>query len=254
VTQRGAIFKPETAAMILEVVRYLKNSGYIIDQPGRGGAFISPQTPIFVRNDSGEQVPAFACMQATGTVEDGGQNYIKIGKPVDTTGTAGAYLFNGVQPIDASGENRFGVAHDGPVVRALSNGSSATSGSRWQPVIGSWSIAPGGNIFAAIGGDDIASDVIRINATSGSGGDSRAAAIIKTGSGGIPERIGSIPGAASCSVYGIDGSGNLYDTTEDIAVYNLATTAVAANVYGQAKKESWTGKWVIDYEQCEEEA
>jgi hypothetical protein len=237
--------------MVIEVARYLRQSGFVVPQAGRAPRELQQATPIFVRNDSGEQVPAFACLQSTGTVESGGQNYIKIDKPVDTTGTSGAYLFNGVAPIEPGG---FGVAHDGPVVRALSNGSSATSGSRWQPVIGSWSIAPGGNIFAAIGGDDIASDVIRINATSGSGGDSRVAAIIKTGSGGIPERIGSIPGAASCSVYGIDGSGNLYDTTEDIAVYNLATTAVAANVYGQAKKESWTGKWVIDYEQCEEEA
>lgn len=164
-------FTPETAKIILDVVRYLRNSGYIIDQPGRGNQFIPPQAPIYIRNDTGEEIPPFACLQVTGTVDSGGQNYVTVDKPVDTTGEAGWYLFNGIAPI-ATGD--YGIGHDGPLVRMLTDGSTVTCGDSWQPQVDSFEVAPGGSIFSAVGEDDIETDVMRgfIVAAGGGGGDS----------------------------------------------------------------------------------
>lgn len=151
-------FKKETAETILAVVRYLKESGFVIDQPGRGQQFIPPQAPIYVRNDSGEEIPPFACMQTNGAVDAGGQNYIKVVKPVDDTGEAGKYLFNGIAPIETGG---YGIAHDGPLVRMLTDGSTITCGDSWQPDVGQWAVTTGGSLFTAAGADDIDTNVMR---------------------------------------------------------------------------------------------
>lgn len=157
-TKQVGVYDPATAKMVLEVVRYLRQSGYVITRPGRGDQNIAPPTPIYVRNDSGEAIPPFACMQTTGTVEAGGQNYITVDKPADTDGASGAYLFNGVAEIEIDG---YGVAHDGPVVRMLTDGSSVSSGQQWSPAVGEWAVEPGAGPFIAIGADDIGTNVMR---------------------------------------------------------------------------------------------
>ena len=159
-------FKKETAETILAVVRYLKESGYVIERPGRGQQFIPPQAPVYVRNESGEEIPAFACLQTTGTVDAGGQNYVKVDKPVDDTGTAGKYLFNGIAPIEIGG---YGIAHDGPLVRMLTDGTAVTCGDLWQPTIAAWTVNPGGELFTAAGADDIGTNVMRAFISSGGG-------------------------------------------------------------------------------------
>lgn len=156
--KRIGAYDTYTAKIVLDVVRYLRDSGFVIPQHGRGNQFIPPDAYIYVRNDSGEEVPAFACMQVTGTVESGGQNYIKVNKPTDTNGDDGRYLFNGVAPIEAGG---YGVAYDGPFVRMLTDGSSITVGDLWEPEIGQWTVTPGGTQFSAVGADDIKTDVMR---------------------------------------------------------------------------------------------
>lgn len=182
-------YKKETAEMILEVVRYLKDSGYVIQQPGRGQQMLMPpESPIFIRNDSDAVLPAFGCVQVTGTYEQGGQNYITVDKPVDNTGEAGRFLFNSRAPV-AVGE--FGVAHDGPLARMLTDGSAIVCGELWQPVVNSFLISPGGNQFSAIGGDDIATDVIRGLILGGGGG----------GGGTIQFTVDSIATAGSSSPY-----------------------------------------------------
>lgn len=164
-TRIGAT-SPEMMRTIVEVVRYLKQSGFVIGPPSMGGREVPQSTPIFVRNDSAETMPPFACMQVTGTVENGGQNYITANKPVDTDGTAGGYLFNGFAEIEAGG---FGIANDGPVVRTLVTGSPS-SGDALVPVVSSWSVAIGDGPLVAIGDDDIASGVVRAFASTGGGG------------------------------------------------------------------------------------
>jgi hypothetical protein len=155
--QRIGVTSPEMMRTIMEVVNYLRASGFTIMPPSGGMRTVPQSTPIYVRNDSGVEIPAFACLQTTGTVEAGGQNYITVDQPADTTGTAGGYLFNGIAPIEIGG---YGIAHDGPVVRMLHTGSPV-SGDRMIPVVASWSVAIGLGPFVAIGDDDIEPNVIR---------------------------------------------------------------------------------------------
>jgi hypothetical protein len=152
---RIGVTSPERLKLVLDVVDYLKSSGFVITPPGRGGQTVTPQTPIFVRNDSSEEIPAFGCLQISGSVDVAGQNYIRIVKP---TGTTGQYLFNGIAPVAAGG---YGVAHDGPVCRALTDGSTITLGDYWEPEASSWAVTPGGALIKAIGSDNIEPDVMR---------------------------------------------------------------------------------------------
>lgn len=169
-TKIGA-YTPETSRMILDVVKYLVDSGFVITRPGRGKQNHLPQeSPIYIRNDSGEEMPPFACMQVTGTVEAGGQNYVKVDKPVDTSGTAGEYLFNGFAAVEDGG---YGIAYAGPFVRVLTDGSTITCGDSWQPVVNQWYITTGGSLLSAVGADDIETDVMRAFILGGSGGFTR---------------------------------------------------------------------------------
>ena len=160
-------YKKETAQMILEVVRYLKDSGYVIERPSRGQQImVPPDAPIYIKNDSDEEIPAFGCVQTTGTVDFGGQNYITVDKPTDTSGTAGKYLFNSIAPV-AVGE--YGIAYAGPVVRALISSGSVACGSQWQPVVNSFLLTTGGSVFTAVGLDDIKENTMRAFVNSGGG-------------------------------------------------------------------------------------
>lgn len=160
-------YKKETAQMILEVVRYLKDSGYVIERPSRGmQTTVPPDAPIYIRNDSDEEIPAFGCVQTTGTVDFGGQNYITVDKPSDTSGASGKYLFNSIAPVAV---DDYGIAYSGPLVRVLTDGSTVTCGAQWQPVVDSFALAPGGTLFTAAGLDDIEDDVMRAFVNSGGG-------------------------------------------------------------------------------------
>ena len=77
--------------------------------------------------------------------------------------------------------------------------------------------------------------------------------LIKAPSGGIPQRVGTLMGSASCDVYTASTSGVLSDTTENITVWNWGTTAACANGdrYGWAEYRHplW---WVVS-EDCGDE-
>ena len=155
---RGGYTSPENMRLILDVVKYLKASGFVIPAGRHNSQFVPPDAPIYIRNDTGEEIPAFACVQCTGTVEAGGQNYVTVDKPADITGASGEYLFNGIAPIETSG---YGIAYDGPLVRMLTDGSSIVCGDSWQPQVASFEVTPGGSMFSAVGADDIETDVMR---------------------------------------------------------------------------------------------
>jgi hypothetical protein len=160
-------FSRDNAKLILDVVRYLRANGLVGPPSDRGQQRFPPQAPIYVRNDSGVEIPAFACLQTTGTVEYGGQNYITVDKPSDTDGTSGGYLFNGQAPIEIGG---YGIAHDGPVVRMIC-GDTIASGDSLTPIVNDWEVEAGDGPFVAIGEDDIATNCVRgFVAMGGSGG------------------------------------------------------------------------------------
>ena len=67
-------------------------------------------------------------------------------------------------------------------------------------------------------------------------------------SNGISGRSGSTAGTGSASLYYIS-SGSLVDTGEDVTVYNIADSTVAAGSWITIKQNS-SGLWVVDMEAC----
>jgi hypothetical protein len=120
-----------------------------------------------VHNDSGEEIPAYACMQVTGTEELYEQTYLLVDKPADTDGTAGWFVFNGPNAI-ATGDE--GTIQKGPVYRGFKNVGTASGGESWQPVVGQWYIESGGSQFVAAGDDNVDDDVVRVFIPGGGGG------------------------------------------------------------------------------------
>lgn len=133
-------FSPENAKMILEVVRYLRANGMVING-GQKKDLLSPPDPAFppiiFRNDSGEEIPPYACMQITGTDIQEDRTIFIVEKPVDIFGEFGPYLFNLHRPIE---EDKYGTGDAGLEVIALSSSPTASAGTRFGPEIDSWSI------------------------------------------------------------------------------------------------------------------
>ena len=170
-----AVFPVAVAKEMLRVYRQLQASGLlgrdtiesIVRRVPR-----SVETPVFFRNDSGEEVPRYACMQVTGTVESGGQNFCTIDKPADTDATSGEYLFNGHVAVPAGGSTaEYGTSQSGRLVRAIKAEGTSTAGDNWNPVVGDWTIEQeDGGRFVMAGDDDIATDVARVFIGDGAGG------------------------------------------------------------------------------------
>lgn len=159
-----AVFNEQTARYVIEQVRQIPRLLSRIAQleTTLAGA------PIKFTNDSGETIPAYACMQITGTEEQGGVNYLVADKPADTDGTSGWYLFNGAREVETDGE---GVAQSPPVMRGYKNTGTITGGERWAPTSGQWYLTrDNAGIFIAAGADNVDDDVLRVMEIGGSGG------------------------------------------------------------------------------------
>ena len=153
--QYGVYPKP-VAELVLETVRYLRESGFVITRPGRGQHTYTPPPQVYVRNDSGEEIPSYACMRITGTVEAGGQNYVKVDKP---NTSAALYVFNSQAAIEIGG---YGVAQSGPVYRVYKSTGTVTLYDRWRPTASQWYMSKGAGQFAVVGEDDIETNCFKI--------------------------------------------------------------------------------------------
>lgn len=154
----GVLIDEKLAERLALLDAYFQQQG-VYSIAGKKTQPINNQKQIYVRNDETEAAPPYACMQVIDTVEEAGQNYLIVEKPIDSDGAAGWYVFNGPNEIEASGG--FGIAFDGPLCRMLTDGSTVTAGDVWGPVASQWTIAPSGSLFVAAGEDDIAADVMR---------------------------------------------------------------------------------------------
>ena len=123
---------------------------------------------VFVKNTTAEAIPAFACMQITGTAVYGERTVVNVTKP---TTTDGVYLFNSPYEIavDAAGwAYRFGV-----VVMLGSPPSEA--GAQYVPIVASWEVEEGAGPFIVYGDYEITPEsttaaIIGAFAGGGSGG------------------------------------------------------------------------------------
>jgi len=203
----AGVFSVDDATEILAVVRAIQASGLLKDLGPRNakkGTVRTAETPIYFRNDSGEEVPRYACMQVTGTVESGGQNYCTIDKPADTDACSGEYIFNGheVVPAPSGSDAQYGTAQSGRLARAIKASGTSTAGERWDPVVGEWTIekADRGRFIMA-GDDDIATSVARVFITDGCGcadcGSSRGSGSGSSRGSGSGSTSGSGSGSGS---------------------------------------------------------
>jgi len=167
----AGVFSVSDATEILEVVRAIQASGILKDLGSRNprkGTVRTAETPIYFRNDSGEECPAYACLQVTGTEENGEQNYCTIDKPADTDASGGEYIFNGHFAVP---DGEFGTSQPGRFVRAIKSEGTATAGEKWNPVVGDWTIEQDDSgRFVMAGDDDIDTDVARVFIGDGAGG------------------------------------------------------------------------------------
>ena len=154
-----AVFDEQTARQILAAFKHLQASGLLEpdlkarEQRGNAGKTVThQQPPIFVRNDSGETIPPYAFMQATGTANvTDSFSYITVRKPIHSTILRCPLLFNGIYEI-ADGD--YGVAQNGPVF-SLKCDTIPVVGDRMGPSTGSW-LGFLGSMYAVIGEDTTA--------------------------------------------------------------------------------------------------
>lgn len=84
----------------------------------------------------------------------------------------------------------------------------------------------------------------------------RVGRLIKAPSGGIPGRVGTLLGSATCDVWerGVETS-TIADSTEDITVYNWSTSSACAtgDRYGFAVWSEFDRTWYIVAEDCNDD-
>jgi hypothetical protein len=161
------VFDDATARDLIELVRHKRTHGMWPSAGNSSGRTLVEPLLIYVSNDSGETIPAYGCMQVTGSIEIGSQNYLVVDKPADTDGASGWYLFNSAREIEIGGQ---GVAQNATVVRAFKNTGTVTAGDEWRPTVNQWYLTVGGGSFIAAGSDDVAANVFKVF-TGGGGGD-----------------------------------------------------------------------------------
>lgn len=124
---------------------------------------VSPHR-VHVQNLSGETVPAFGCMQITGTADVGAKTALTITKP---TSTDGDYIFNGPYAI-ADTETGWGYRHG--VVLMLGD-APTVAGAQYVPIVASWEIEEDSGPFVVYGADQTNARTLvgRIAASGGSG-------------------------------------------------------------------------------------
>jgi len=124
---------------------------------------VSPHR-VFVKNDSGETIPAFACLKITGTDTVGGVTVVTVDQPDSTTGE---FLFNSQFAIetDATGwAFRFGV-----VIMLGDSGTPSAANVHYRPVPDTWTIEEGTGPFIVFGTHNATADALIGRFAGGSG-------------------------------------------------------------------------------------
>jgi len=202
----GVVIGRLTADDLVKIVDHFRIHG-LLGSPSRQTDATFTPTPIYFYNDSGATIPPYACLQATGTV-DALQNYLKVKKPADIDGTAGSFLVNG--PAEVLDKD-YGIAQNGPVVRAFKNTGTVAAGGKWRPTVSQWYMTlDTAGLWSAVGLDDIATDVFKIFMPVGGGSTS----LFK-----VTMKAPWSSGVANCDIYSIDGV-TFTDTTIDANVYD----------------------------------
>jgi len=179
-----------------------------------------------VRNDSGEEIPPFACMRITGTIAmASGEIGFLVNKP-NAFGAQYSHIFNGPIPIKASGTSTQinGEGTIGLAVAALYDSADGTPafGQSWGPRDSTWKLKKNTGGFRVMDyyTPDTANSVVVVQSVPMLSMIGKTDAPISSGTSG------------TVSIYWSSlGYGGLTDTTVNVIAYNRFADVA-------------TGKWV----------
>lgn len=141
-------FSASQAREVWETTKLLRSSGLLrnlskIEQ-------VEPAIyPVYFRNDSGEAIPAYGCMQVDGMVVEADRAFIKVVKPDRTDGN---YIFNHDRIAE---DGKYGMCLPWGIVKMLGDGQSEANKS-YGATVGSWSVQrQDGGPFVVYGNDVI---------------------------------------------------------------------------------------------------
>ena len=242
-TKQVGVYTPETARHVLDVLRQLKTQGFQPKAGVQSPANPNQAQPLYFRNDSGEEMPSYGCMQIVGTVELEGQNYLLADKPRDTTGNAGPFLWNKSVAVEDAG---FGVANAGVhVVTRYDSGLTIAAGLHLGPQVDSWEMDRGtlvnacGTTALLPSGGVVARGFLEDDAT----------ILCKSPGSGCAARSGTTASQTTCDQYTLNpSSGAMTDSGNNVVVFNIWSTAVGNSVFFTAHKLN--GVWVPAAEDC----
>jgi len=110
---------------------------------------------VFFRNDSGEEIPPFGCMEVTGTDDEMDRTFVTVKKPESI---CGEYLFNSQFAVAADG---FGWGYAFGLVRMRGTASTYESCKRYTAAVDSWDVAEGPGPFLVYGADSVIEGALR---------------------------------------------------------------------------------------------
>lgn len=232
----GAFSTPDARRVWKATLAVEKGTG----DRNQGSAILEPE-PIQFLNDTSETIPAYACMQITGTQEQASRNIFVVKKPIVTTNLLDdRFLFNSQYEVPAG---QYGTAQTGCVFRAIKS-QSFTAGDRIGPNNTEWTVGKGA-LFTYIGDDSVVSNCIRLVPNDG--------LILAVATTGVPARSGSTLGKASVSIKNLSISGSdrlIASTSQGVDAFNVASTAVASGAYVLLQRLGTV--FVVIWEECPE--
>lgn len=109
-------------------------------------------------NESGEQIPAFACMRITGMMTLGGRNIVKVAKP-NTYGSQYMHRLNGPLPVEIG---KYGICTRSAGAAALYDTADGTPafGERWGPRDATWKLKKNTGGWMVMGNADATNGVV----------------------------------------------------------------------------------------------
>lgn len=118
-----------------------------------------PEDSIFFRNDSAQTIPPYGLMQIQTTLDVAGSyNLALVQRPIHASLMRSPLLINGDYEVLTGG---YGMAQNGPVYRLLHDGGTYVAGDRLGAKTATFT-ATYGALYAVLGGDDIATNIVRV--------------------------------------------------------------------------------------------
>jgi hypothetical protein len=202
-----------------------------------------PVDKLYFYNNSGETAPAFGCLQVTGVTEIDNRYFLTAEKP---SGNIGVFVFNSGSDVENA---KTGVCHAGPFVRVLyDSGDSPTNGQVYG--------VDGFKARSFNSGKPLL-NLVMLGVLDSSAKVAYALiepmqqVLIKAPSGGIPGRVGTLLGSATCDVVTMATSNaQLATSSVQLTVFNWSTSVACktGDRYGVAGLVN--GRWEITAEDC----